>query len=61
MIRKRKKSAVNRKYCLSTSEKHMGFSQKASCKAQGFLKRSSKKYNGKYVVSPKYRRRKSKK
>ena len=41
----------------------MGFSQKASCKAQGLLKRSSKKYKGKYVVSSKYRskRRRSRK
>lgn len=49
--------SMTRKYCLSTSPRKMGFSQKASCKAQGLLKRSS----GKYVVSPKYRksRRKS--
>jgi predicted RNA binding protein YcfA (HicA-like mRNA interferase family) len=38
----------------------MGFSQKASCKAQGFLKRSSKKNKGKYIISPKYKKRKSK-
>jgi len=35
----------------------MGFSQKASCKAQGFLKRTSKKNKGKYIVSPKYKKR----
>ena len=37
----------------------MGFSQKASCKAQGFLKRTSKKSKGKYIVSPKYKKSKS--
>jgi hypothetical protein len=31
----------------------MGFSQR-SCKAQGYIKRTSKKYRGKYIVSPKY-------
>jgi len=46
---------MSRKYCLSTSPKRMGFSQKASCKAQGFLKRTSKKYKNKYVVSSKYK------
>jgi hypothetical protein len=45
---------MSRKYCLTTSPRRMGFSQKASCKAQGLLKRTSKKYKGKYVVSPKY-------
>jgi hypothetical protein len=52
--------SMSRKYCLSTSPRKMGFSQKASCKAQGLLKRTSKKYNGKYVISPKYKLRKSK-
>ena len=52
---------MSRKYCLSTSPRKMGFSQKASCKAQGLLKRTSKKYKGKYVISPKYKsKRKSK-
>jgi hypothetical protein len=54
-----KRKSVSRKYCLTTSPRKMGFSQKASCKSQGFLKRTSKKYKGKYVVSPKYRKRKS--
>jgi len=36
----------------------LGFSQKASCKAQGLLKRTSKKYNGKYVISAKYKSKK---
>ena len=44
--------SMTRKYCLTTSPRRMGFSQKASCKAQGLLKRSS----GKYVISPKYKR-----
>ena len=47
---------MSRKYCLSTSPRKMGFSQKASCKAQGFLKRTSKKNKGKYVISPKYKK-----
>ena len=46
---KRQKRSMSRKYCLSTSPRKMGFSQKASCKAQGLLKRTSKKYKGKYV------------
>lgn len=33
----------------------MGFTQKSSCKAQGFIKRTSKINKGKYVVSPKYK------
>ena len=52
----RRKTSVSRKYCLSTPVNKMGFSQKASCKGRGFLKRSSKKYKGKYVVSSKYKR-----
>jgi hypothetical protein len=51
--------SMTKKYCLSTSIKNMGFSQKASCKAQGFLKRTSKKNKGKYVISPKYKRKRS--
>jgi hypothetical protein len=46
---------MSKKYCLSTSPRKMGFSQKASCKARGLLKRTSKKYKGKYVISPKYK------
>lgn len=49
--------AISRKYCLSTPVKKMGFSQKASCKAQGFIKRSSKKYKNKYIISGKYKRK----
>lgn len=51
---------MTRKYCLKTSPRLMGFSQRASCKAQGFLKRSSKKYKGKYIVSAKYKSKKYK-
>ena len=47
--------SMSRKYCLSTSPRKMGFSQKASCKSQGLLKRTSKKYKGKYVISHKYK------
>ena len=46
---------MSRKYCLSKSPSKMGFSQKASCKAQGFLKRESNKYKGRYIISPKYK------
>jgi hypothetical protein len=47
--------SMTRKYCLTTSPRKMGFSQKASCKAQGLLKRTSKKYKGIYVISRKYK------
>ena len=52
---------MSRKYCLSTSPKKMGFSQKSSCKSQGLLKRTSKKNKGKYIVSPKYKKSKKSK
>jgi hypothetical protein len=45
-------------YCKKTSVKKMGFSQIASCKAQGYLKRTSRKNKGKLVKSPKYKRSK---
>ena len=51
---------MSRKYCLTTSPRKMGFSQKASCKAQGLLKRTSKANKGKYVVSKKYKRSRKK-
>ena len=57
--RKSKRKSVSRKYCLTTSPRKLGFSQKASCKAQGLLKRTSKKNKGRYVVSPKYKKKKS--
>ena len=53
---------MTRKYCLTTSLKKMGFSQRASCKSQGFIKRTSKKHKNKYIVSEKYKKyKKSKK
>lgn len=47
---------MSRKYCKTTSPRKMGFSQKSSCKAQGLLKRTSKKLKGKYVISPLYKK-----
>ena len=46
---------MSRKYCLTTSPRKMGFSQKASCKTQGLLKRTSKKHKGKYIISARRR------
>ena len=46
---------MSREYCKKTPVKRMGFSQRSSCKAQGFIKRTSRKLKGKYVVSKKYR------
>jgi hypothetical protein len=37
-------------------KKSRGFSQIASCKAQGFIARTSKKNKGKYIKSNKYRK-----
>ena len=51
---------TSRKYCLTTSLKKMGFSQRASCKSQGFIKRTSKKFKNKYVISEKYKKSKRK-
>jgi hypothetical protein len=42
-------------YCKTTPISKMGFSQIASCKAQGIISRSSRENKGKYVKSPKYR------
>jgi len=50
---------MSRKYCKSTPISRMGFSQKASCKAQGYIARTSKKYKGKLIKSLKYRMNKS--
>ncbi len=50
---------VSKKYCLKTPIKKMGFSQKASCKSQGYIKRDSKQYKGKKIKSPKYKINKS--
>jgi len=46
---------ASRSYCKSTPVSKMGFSQRASCKAQGVIKRSS----GKKFKSPKYRKSRS--
>lgn len=46
---------VSKSYCLKTPIKKMGFSQKASCKAQGFIDRTSKKNYGKKIKSSKYK------
>ena len=51
---------MSREYCKKTPIKKMGFSQKASCKAQGIIHRSSQKLKGKYVKSIKYRKSKRK-
>lgn len=59
---------MSRKYCLTTSPKKMGFSQKSSCrclndkrKTQGLLKRTSKKNKGKYKRSKRSKSKKNKK
>ena len=46
---------ASKEYCLKTPIKRMGFTQRASCKAQGYIKRTSKQYKGKKIKSPKYR------
>ena len=48
---------ASRKYCKNTPVRKMGFTQRASCKSQGLIKRTSKKNKGRYVKSPKYRRK----
>ena len=48
--------SMSREYCKKTPLSKMGFSQKASCKAQGLIARSSRKLKGKLVKSPKYKR-----
>ncbi len=50
---------MSRKYCLKTPINKMGFSQKASCKAQGYIARTSRKNKGKYIKSSKYKKSKS--
>jgi len=49
--------SMSREYCKKTPVSKMGFSQKASCKAQGLIARSSRTLKGKFVKSqsPKYR------
>ena len=48
---------VSAEYCKSTPKSKMGFSQISTCKARGYLPRTSKVNKGKYVVSPKYKSR----
>ena len=48
--------SMSREYCKKTPIRKMGFSQKASCKAQGLIARTSLKSKGKRVKSPKYKR-----
>ena len=48
--------SMSREYCRKTPISKMGFSQKASCKAQGLIKRTSRKLKGKFVRSPKYKK-----
>lgn len=50
--------SMSKEYCRKTPVKKMGFSQKASCKAQGIIPRTSKKLKGKYVKSLKYKSKK---
>lgn len=50
--------SMSKEYCRKTPIKKMGFSQKASCKSQGIIPRSSKKLKGKYVKSLKYKSKK---
>lgn len=52
---------MSKNYCLNTPKSKMGFSQIASCKSQGFIKRTSKTNKGKYLVSKKYKKRKDSK
>lgn len=47
---------ASREYCKRTPITKMGFTQRASCKAQGLIARTSIKLKGKKVVSPKYRK-----
>ena len=48
---------ASRSYCLQTPVKKMGFTQRASCKAQGLIARTSRKFKGRKVKSPKYSRK----
>ncbi len=52
---------MSRSYCVRTPINKMGFSQKASCKSQGYIARTSRKNKGKYIISPKYKKSKSRK
>ena len=47
---------ASRSYCKKTQISRMGFSQRASCKAQGLIKRTGKSNKGKYLKSRKYKK-----
>ena len=47
---------ASRSYCKKTPISRMGFSQRASCKAQGLIKRTGKSNKGKYLKSRKYKK-----
>lgn len=47
---------MSREYCRKTPVRKMGFSQKASCKAQGLLARTSRKNRGRFIISAKYKK-----
>lgn len=44
-------------YCKKTPKSKMGFSQIASCKAQGLIARTSRKNKGRKIKSKKYSRK----
>ena len=46
---------ASRSYCKSTPISNMGFTQRSSCKAQGFIKRTGKSNKGKYLKSRQYK------
>lgn len=48
-------------YCKTTPKSKMGFTQIASCKAQGFVARTSRKNKGKKIKSPKYKKSRNRK
>lgn len=48
--------STSKEYCKKTPIKKMGFTQRASCKSQGLIARTSKKLKGKKVLSIKYRK-----
>jgi hypothetical protein len=52
---------VSANYCKSTPKSKMGFSQISTCKARGYLPRTSKDNKGKYIVSSKYSKSRSRK
>jgi len=55
MVRSRSRRSSRRNDC----RRPRGFSMIAHCKAIGKIPRTSKKHKGKYMKSPKYKRRRS--